>query len=383
MITTRQTNQPPGGTTEGLTHNRGVMTNGADAGGQRDPSARPNEFRSGVDDTRAPAPIVPASAFLDDPPDSSYLIKNVLPRQGIAQLFGSSNVGKSFLALDMAAAVISGQDWHGSKVRRGPVLYVASEGISGLKLRLKVLSIHKDSRLDGLHVQPAPIELTDPQSLTKFIANIAAMVRPAPVCIIIDTLHGNFGTGSENDVEAMSAAVSSLRALARKGDWLVLTVHHSGHQEKARSRGHSSLTAALDVEVRAERKTGGTVEVCHTKARDFERMTPMFFRLESVRTGWFDEDNEPLTSAVVVEAEIPEGPSQPRGANQRRALAAIQEQAAKQGTDILPISTVHTILEPIDKHAGHRNNLLESLSKCGQIRLRGAVTSSDCEVELP
>ena len=70
----------------------------------------------------------------------SYLVKGWLARGAVSMLYGPSNTGKSFLALDIAHHVAKGAPWGGRRVRQGNVLYVAAEGGSGFNNRVAALT---------------------------------------------------------------------------------------------------------------------------------------------------------------------------------------------------------------------------------------------------
>lgn len=72
--------------------------------------------------------------------DQSYLVKGWLARGAVSMLYGPSNTGKSFLALDIAYHVAKGVPWGGRRVRQGNVLYVAAEGGSGFNNRVAALT---------------------------------------------------------------------------------------------------------------------------------------------------------------------------------------------------------------------------------------------------
>jgi hypothetical protein len=259
----------------------------------------------GCDDDRPaqkPSPnkpeFIPLADFIAGPPSSSYLIKTVLPSAGLGQVFGSSNVGKSFLLIDLAMHLAAGKEWRGFKTKKIPVLYIAAEGMGGLALRMKAWTLHYGTVPAGLYVRPYSAQLTVAGAAASLAERIESLPTP-PKLIILDTLAANFGPGSENDAEDMGLAMNGLRTLA--GDWFALCVHHSGHADKTRSRGHSSLYAALDIEIQVDRPDPlGPIKVMHTKCRDMERMDPLFFNLEGVPLPWADEDGEPLHSAVLV-----------------------------------------------------------------------------------
>lgn len=250
--------------------------------------------------------FISLSTFIAGPPKSSYLIKTVLPATGLGQVFGSSNVGKSFLLIDLAMHLASGRAWRGFKTKKAPVLYIVAEGMAGLAARMKAWTLRYGNVPDWLFVRPYSAQLTVRGAAAALAERIKSLPYP-PRFIILDTLAANFGPGDENSAEDMAAAMNGLRALA--GDWFALCAHHSGHADKTRSRGHSSLYAALDVELQVDRPDPlGPIKVAHTKCRDMERMEPCFFNLEPMALPWADEDGDPINSAVLVPAEGYEEP---------------------------------------------------------------------------
>lgn len=79
----------------------------------------------------------------------------------------------------------------------------------------------------------------------------------------------------------------------------VLIVHHSGHGDKQRSRGSSSIRAAMDGEFSTTKTEGGIVLSCQ-KAKDFEALKPLHFTLKpTLLDGWFDDDGKPMTSVYL------------------------------------------------------------------------------------
>ena len=48
-----------------------------------------------------------------DLPELQWLVDGVLPEQGLLCVYGPSGVGKSFLCLDLAAAIAEGAEWFG------------------------------------------------------------------------------------------------------------------------------------------------------------------------------------------------------------------------------------------------------------------------------
>jgi AAA domain-containing protein len=59
-------------------------------------------------------------------------IEGVIPRHSKSVLFGLSDSFKSFPAGDMGCSVSTGRSWHGHKVKKCKVIYVANEGANAI-----------------------------------------------------------------------------------------------------------------------------------------------------------------------------------------------------------------------------------------------------------
>jgi 5S rRNA maturation endonuclease (ribonuclease M5) len=287
--------------------------------------------------------FIPIGQFIASPPDSSYLVKYVLPASGLGQVFGCSHVGKSFVLIDLACHLALGWDWHGYKVKKTTVLYIAAEGVAGLKLRFRAwFQEHNVAPPDNLRIRVIPADLTA-EGTTHAIADRIARLPEKPGLVIIDTFATNFGPGSENDAEDMGAAMTGLRALM--GDGLILSAHHTGHGDKTRSRGHSSLFCALDVELHVTQDADKRIQVGHTKLRDGDKLeTIAAFELKKVSLPWADVDGDPLNSAVLVPTEAEQSGTftkneQLSGA-QRIAVDALKTALIKEGIEEAGVVTV-------------------------------------------
>src|SRR3990167_4102406 len=68
-------------------------------------------------------------------PPPEWLAHHHLPAGGIVGLPCPPSHYKSFVAIDMAMPVATGQPWQGAETRRGHVIYVAAEGGTGIAKR--------------------------------------------------------------------------------------------------------------------------------------------------------------------------------------------------------------------------------------------------------
>ena len=151
---------------------------------------------------KSPAPPMPryrllGSADLHELPPLAWRVRGVFPAQGLAGIYGPSASGKSFLALDVAAAIPESAHWFGYRVKPAPVVYCALEGEAGFRLRVAAWEQAKGHALPvGLRLVLQPFKLTDRQDVTDLAA--AVLTAGAGAVTILDTLNRAAPEADEN-----------------------------------------------------------------------------------------------------------------------------------------------------------------------------------------
>lgn len=271
----------------------------------------------------------PSDVTLDEILTNEYLIKGVMERQSNAVLFGHWNVGKTFVVLDMAASIACGQKWFGKLVRQGRVLYLGYEGVRAMKKRIYALREKYPALRDPATPfawHPLRVALTKPEGVAELSAVLKAYAERhggAPDLIVIDPLANALG-GDDADAQLMGALNECVAAIIQKQRCTVLRVHHSGHGNQERARGHSSLPAGVDTEIRV---TEG--EIALTKQRDDVR-GKFSFRLKITDVG-IDSDGDKISTCVV--EHIEDNPMAPELTRpQQELLDALLELRGDGGT---------------------------------------------------
>lgn len=230
--------------------------------------------------------------------DPAYIVKGIIPREGLTVIWGPPKCGKTFWAFDVALHVALGRSYHGRRVQQGPVVYIACEGERGLGARTEAWRRH---HLGG-HSGSVPFWLittrldlvSDHEDL---VADIHAQIgSDLPVLIIIDTLNRSL-RGSESDDAHMGAYVKAADAVREAFECSVAIVHHCG-VEPTRPRGHTSLTGAADAQIAVKSGPGATFTVTVEHMKDGAHGDQLRARLETVAIG-SDEDGDDMTSCVV------------------------------------------------------------------------------------
>lgn len=279
-------------------------------------------------------------------PPMRWMVRGVLPLDGLAALYGPSGSGKSFLVLDVAAAVAGGDyDWFGRRVTQCPVTYCALEGETGMGKRVSAWSLHNKKQVPAcLRFITQPVDLLDGGDVTE-LAKAVQAAGGAGGLVILDTLNRAAPGADENSSVDMGNIIAAAKRLQNLTGGLVLLVHHTGKDATKGLRGHSSLYAALDGAIEVN-KTDSRREWSVAKSKDDETGTVHAFKLDVVTVG-HDDDGEEITSCVAV-PDVTVGAVKraklPSGGNQKIALDTLGEPLRKStdfnkdGAPLPPVS---------------------------------------------
>ena len=237
------------------------------------------------------------------------LVSGVIGEGTSVILYGDSNSGKTFIALDMALCIASAVPWQGREVRQAPVLYCALEGGAGFRNRVTAWKFEKHAPGNRVMFAALPVGLdlvSDDSDAGEVIRAALAMKERLgqPVgLIVIDTLSRAMAGGNENAPEDMGALVRHVDEIRAATGATVLVVHHSGKDAAKGARGHSLLRAAVDTELELTATENGTRTLRATKQRDMEGGATFGFRLNVVEVGFDPETAEPVTSCIPIPTE--------------------------------------------------------------------------------
>jgi hypothetical protein len=179
------------------------------------------------------------------------LIKDLLPEVGVGVLAGQFGLYKSFIALDLAVAVISGTFFIDYPVaRKGGVLFVAAEGADEVGIRLQAAVEHRcgGNRVPFAWVTSCPSLLDrDAVAILVATANEASkrmkeQFQVSLVLIIVDTIMAatTFAkAGDENDAVVMRRVMKQLERLGERTTSLALAIDHFGKDISTGVRGSS------------------------------------------------------------------------------------------------------------------------------------------------
>jgi phage/plasmid primase-like uncharacterized protein len=252
--------------------------------------------------------LIPADDFCAQPSPISWLVKRWIQSQALVMVHGPSGGGKTFVVLDWCLRMASGtEDWAGHKVRQGNVVYLAGEGHHGLRGRVAAWKHHHKAGKLAMWLSKDGCDLNTPTGYLKVVEQVR-MLKDRPSVIVVDTLH-RFLAGDENSAQDAKTMLDACNALMQEFNCSVILVHHTGVAEEAqhRARGSSAWRGALDIEISiVPGKEGVPMQIVQRKSKDAELAETIHVELQQVAIpGWRDEDDQQVTSAVIIQAQAP------------------------------------------------------------------------------
>lgn len=248
---------------------------------------------------------------LDDNADEAdELVERFLTRGAMGVIYGDSNSGKTFLAIDIACAIARSVQWMGRNTEPGMVLYLATESPASVRRRLRAYQRHHGCKVQHFVIIKSPIDLYNDDSDTRRVIDLAHRLerKQGVKCELIvgDTLSRLCAGANENSGEDMSIVVRNVDRVRSECEAHFLLIHHTGKDAARGMRGWSGMRAATDTEIEVSVDADSGIYAAEiTKQRDIAgKGDRIGFRLQVVEMG-VGKWGKSITSCVVVDANAP------------------------------------------------------------------------------
>lgn len=183
------------------------------------------------------------SQYVGTPPKRNWLIENWLPTGEISSLYGDGGIGKSLLALQLAASVAAGCPWLGLDVtEKMPVLAVMAEDRDD-ELHRRIHSIRSSAEYNFSDLEKSNLFLWSTAGFSSVLAHVdqdtakkrdfyfaldkeLGLLLKGQKLLILDTLSDVFA-GNENDRQSASRFIKVvLHSLITKHELTILLLAH-------------------------------------------------------------------------------------------------------------------------------------------------------------
>jgi hypothetical protein len=187
----------------------------------------------------APYHTLPAAQLADPTAPLRWLLTDLFLVGAAGMLGGAPKTGKSFVALDLAVAVASGQPALGrfAVATPGPVLLLAAEDPPAVVVqRLAALATARGHALAAL---PVAVIVEPGLRLPEGLDRLAATVGQHQARLLILDPLIRVHRADENSAAEMAGVLDGVRTLARATDCAVLLVHHTRKAPAGGIVGHA------------------------------------------------------------------------------------------------------------------------------------------------
>lgn len=175
---------------------------------------------------------------LEKEPPVGWLIKDWIASNELSVMYGKGGSFKSYIALG----------WSLQLAQRGePCLYIAAEGVTGLRSR--VAAWMASNGLGGTYLSAwnyynANVHIDDTDGVGVWVNALSEYLKKTKLrLIVIDTLARNF-TGDESSPKEMGMFIEGIEYLRREFGAAILVIHHMG-VATGRERGSEALRNAV------------------------------------------------------------------------------------------------------------------------------------------
>lgn len=249
--------------------------------------------------------LLTSSQFLAKRKPTRWLVKNWLSEGSqFAMLFGASGSGKTFISLDLALSIAYGLEWKGRKVNKAKVLYLCAEGEETVRLRyLAWLQEHNEEPNDANIMWKEEATYFVQDGIDNLINDIN-INNFKPELIIVDTLSRHI-VGNENNAVEANTFIQQSKRLQDSFNAFVLVVHHTGWNDTEHARGSTAFLGACDWQYSVSKSKENIITLKMVKNKRGKHPLPINFELKDVQLdGYFDDDGEPETSAILQATDI-------------------------------------------------------------------------------
>ena len=232
------------------------------------------------------ADFIKSSAdFLADfqPPD--YLLDGVLQRRFCYSLTARTGVGKTAVAMLLAAHVATGRPLGGLYVAKGSVLYLAGENPTDVQMRW--LGLTQEMSLDpeqmDVHFIPGVVRLSESaEAISREIRDKKLELA----LVIVDTVAAFFEGDNDNDNVQAGVQARALRSMTclPGGPSVLLLAHPTKRaaDDDLIPRGGGAFLNEVDGNIALQKRESLIAASVQGKFRGPE-FTPMYFELKAVR----------------------------------------------------------------------------------------------------
>ncbi|MDA9194265.1 helicase RepA family protein [Alphaproteobacteria bacterium] len=313
-------------------------------------------------------------------PEPRPLVEGLISENSFCVMYGAPGSGKSFCALDIGLSIASGMSWHDKQTQQGSVLYIAGEGVGGLKRRVKAFQTHHGlSSIGSFHVLQQAVNFRDEMSVQRLLRSIDRVGGDFSA-IFVDTVARALPGSDENSATDMGEFIDACDRIRHHTGAAVIGVHHSGKDISRGMRGSSALLGAVDTSIEVK-NSDGVICLKNEKQKDHAEHPPIYLKMKEIVL--IDGSSVVLE---LISSDIGKNPfKRPKfgSARQYAAYQAIRNLLIDKGVNKVPVSDwhkAHADKSP-DLTPAKRKDARQQLQDKGLVVIDGSMVWINREVE--
>ena len=166
----------------------------------------------------------------------------------VAMIYGPPGSGKTFFAIHLLCATALARPTFGVEPEMRRCLYVGLEGEAGIKARVMAWCAH--NRVDASPIHYALGRFSIAGEGDADVADLIDYIKKHGIgFVVIDTWSLAMAGLDEISGQHMSAGLDALHRVKRETGACVVAIAHTGKNEKAGIRGHSSQLGNVDTTI--------------------------------------------------------------------------------------------------------------------------------------
>ena len=228
------------------------------------------------------------------------IVEDLIPK-GLTILGGTSKIGTSWMALDLAISVAEGTPFLGKPTTRTGVLYFCLED-TALRIRNRMYEM-VDTPPDNLYFSTSTERLGN-----GFVRDVVSFLREYPdvELIIIDTLQKIRGSDESSGTYAKDyEEIAKLKEIADLNNKTIVVIHHLRKMKDKSDPyneivGSAAITGASDTNMVLKKPEGSRTAELYVRGRDIEERKfilefcfPRWNVLEEVRSYELEQEKVP------------------------------------------------------------------------------------------
>jgi hypothetical protein len=241
--------------------------------------------------------------------EANYIIKELVPSSDgdVGVISGESQVGKTFLVVNMMAHVVNGVPWAGKRAKACTCLYVAGEASKGIEKRVHG---HKSAYPDmtfrneklgtRAYFKADRLNMANPKDQNKLKAWIK---KTGAKFVVLDTL-STMLKGSDSKDEDVKPFINGMISVAKETGATIAVTHHPSKNGQSKQKGSgdvfNSMNFILNVEVvDNDDDDRCLVGVTSQKMKDEKRNLTFYFDRKITTVLDADSDGDPVTTCYM------------------------------------------------------------------------------------